>query len=794
MDKETRFKVDYESFLSHQDIIYHSPVEPHKRKPGENFIDGPLMGNGDLGAVAHGTGEKFLINVGKNDVWDRREVKLARPPLIQNEFINMILGDKDGSGLKGLKEISKILHIPYEKVYPCPKPVGQIILNNYTLKESSFYQKLSLYNALLSSQFKTNNSQAKISTFVTAEENLILTKYMYKGKRPLNLTVDLYRWKDREDKTMTSPTFGCDEKYFWIRYRFPKDALYPEGFEYVMLGTIKGAKYETKTLQNRARTIIHGEKSGEVEIYVSVATSRDAKEPLKEAKRIIEEVMEKGYEYIFSKHKNWWHSFWNKSFISLSDELMEKLWYTNQYFLACCSKKDKIAPGLYGNWIISDSSWWHGDYHLNYNFEQQYWGVYSSNHTELAYPYYDLISRILPMAKKEAREIYNQRGAKYPLTAYPTQMDKNPYPAIPWDRCMCLSAWVTQGFWWHYQYTLDKDFLQKKAYPLMVECLRFYQDFMKKENGKYVIWPTVSPEHWGITKNFKYNRNCIIDLALIKFLLRATIEASQILNVNKEEREIWKDMLENITDYPTYKSPEGKIFVDVEDAYPIIYNYPVPTAPVFPGEDIGMDSPKEVYEIAKRTAKNIRTNGNDSYIALPMAWMRLGLKEMYKLFRKMTLQRVRRNSCLKMYPALPNAGPVVENFAYTAVINEMLLQSYNGKIRVFPALPDNLSAQIANLRAVGAFLVSSEVEKSKVKYISLKSLKGSNCIIVNPWKEKNIRIRDMTKGKKEIKYTFKENEIAFKTKEGHIYVVDRRHTSFESFPMVILKGKERSGE
>ena len=76
MTERTRLKIDYASFLSQHDVIYDKPVEPYEQKRGENFIDGPLMGNGDIGLVVHGTPEKTLLNVGKNDIWDRRSISV----------------------------------------------------------------------------------------------------------------------------------------------------------------------------------------------------------------------------------------------------------------------------------------------------------------------------------------------------------------------------------------------------------------------------------------------------------------------------------------------------------------------------------------------------------------------------------------------------------------------------------------------------------------------------------------------------------------------------------------------
>ena len=69
---------DYGKVLAQHDIIFDSPGVPHNRQPGANLIDGPLMGNGDIGAVAHGHPEVMIINVGKNHVWDRFDFTFPR--------------------------------------------------------------------------------------------------------------------------------------------------------------------------------------------------------------------------------------------------------------------------------------------------------------------------------------------------------------------------------------------------------------------------------------------------------------------------------------------------------------------------------------------------------------------------------------------------------------------------------------------------------------------------------------------------------------------------------------------
>ena len=99
----------------------------------------------------------------------------------------------------------------------------------------------------------------------------------------------------------------------------------------------------------------------------------------------------------------------------------------------------------------------------------------------------------------------------------------------------------------------------------------------------------------------------------------------------------------------------------------------------------------------------------------------------------------------------------------------MLLQSYDGKIRLFPALPDTLSAQFVGLRAVGAFLVSAEIAQGQVEYVEITSLKGGSCIVVNAWKDSaNIRVRNISSNRN-AKVSIIGMDICFDTEENSVY-------------------------
>jgi hypothetical protein len=64
-----------------------------------------------------------------------------------------------------------------------------------------------------------------------------------------------------------------------------------------------------------------------------------------------------------------------------------------------------------------------------------------------------------------------------------------------------------------------------------------------------------------------------------------------------------------------------------------------------------------------------------------------------------------------------------------ATINEMLMQSHEGVIRLFPCWDKKSNASFENLRADGAFLVSAELKAGNVISLKIKSLMGRKCTV-----------------------------------------------------------------
>ncbi|MDO8685827.1 MAG: hypothetical protein Q7J78_04050 [Clostridiales bacterium] len=278
---------------------------------------------------------------------------------------------------------------------------------------------------------------------------------------------------------------------------------------------------------------------------------------------------------------------------------------------------------------------------------------------------------------------------------------------------------------------------------------------------------------------------------------------ANILGVDDDKAEKWKHILDNIREYPTIEISEdfkladmqgvktksvyeskisspGKVFVGFEGMPVIKNNAPATSMPVFPGDDIGIDSPKSIKDIAWRTVSIIPYYLYDDLVMLTLARVRLGKNEL-DLFEKLT-RIVRLNNgglSITDYPVV-----WVNGCGWPIVINESILQSYTGKIRINPVYL-KLDAQFMGLRSVGAFLISGEIRADGyVAYITLMSESGTTCYLHKPW-DGLMRIRSLSSMSK-IEYTEDDDIIRFDTDRGSLYIVDHPENPWESQPLTYI--------
>jgi len=489
---------------------------------------------------------------------------------------------------------------------------------------------------------------------------------------------------------------------------------------------------------------------------VAIVTSREAKDPKAAAIELARSTLAQDAAEVIRRHEAQWSEFWSASGVDLADPFLRDAWYRNLYFLRCVTRPGAISPGLFAG-LIHDRPAWHGDYHTNYNIQQTFWSAYVTNHADLAQPYDGLISEYLPRAKWMAREIFEHEGAYYPhvLFAYePPHPEKckspngRQYIHHVWGFTQGVNGFSVQPLWWHYKYAPDRKLLEKVAYPAVREVAIFQAEFLDRcertDGGKIVLGPSVSPEHWGWTKDFARNRNGTFDIALFRYMFQAAIEGATTLDRDEDLVARWRKALKQLPPYPT-TGGERPVVVDVQDAPPITYNIAVPAAPVFPGDVVTWFSPPAEKELFARTIAGCRWNGNNSAIILSVARARLSMPDAVDFLRTELKARTRPNATLtlnRLGHGFNNFGHYTEQFAASMAVSELLLQSVGDTIRIFPAWPKDKPAQFRNLRAQGGFLVSAAVAEGSVKPVTVTSTVGGKLRLLSPWPTLTVRRGD----------------------------------------------------
>ena len=494
------------------------------------------------------------------------------------------------------------------------------------------------------------------------------------------------------------------------------------------------------------------------------------------AERAAELALGADYERDKEKTRQKWETFFSASKVTLEDKEIEKFYNSSLYHLAGCMGNKGFPPGLFGNFITDDFFPWAGDYHMNYNYEAPYYCVFSSNHPELFDGYMTPVNDMRENAKKFAG-FFGCNGYAFPVSFGPKALDLYTMPECKeygvlflGQKSHAVYACVIPAMHWFSTY--DKEYALENYYDFMLNTAAFWEDYLVKKNGRYVIKGDAAheiPYYRG--KKFRYithfgqvnTVNAINSLGLVKLLFGSVYDMAKELGLNSEKYALWEDIIENLSDFPTFIKKGKKCFRYSRFGIRWRNENTVGLQHIYPASQIGFSSGEKLLKIARNTYfindRRLDDNGSNSYLP---AGARIGVDPDF------LIEGIRRN--IKEF-ALPNGlfrhhGGGIEHLAtIPATINEMLMQSYEGVIRLFPCWKKESDASFENLRADGAFLVSAENRGGKVSSLKIRSLRGRRCN-VECGDIKNI-INDTDK--EEIPFTKNGDMVSFETQPDAEY-------------------------
>ena len=476
---------------------------------------------------------------------------------------------------------------------------------------------------------------------------------------------------------------------------------------------------------------------------VFLATNHEGPDPRSEVLRKTAELTSARFEALKEAHAAFWRDFWARSSMRLSDPALENEWYAAHYFLAVSARNRRFPPGLYANFITVERPNWHGDYHLNYNYQAPFYAACSSNHPELTDCYMAPLEDFLPRGKEFAARL-GCRGVLYPCGIGPKGYMTEFIPGSRYEferpfmgqKSDALHAADIAVFRWNA--TRDPEFAREHAYPYLKACLDFFTDYAVLDNGRYSVPDDAAHEVPYYRADFEekdypwvHDKNNVVTLGLLRLCIPAAIDMAETLGVDEEKRSLWRAFLAKLSPFPTFIRRGRRVYRYTESGMAWCRGNDVGQQHIFPCGCVGLSSPAEDLVVARNTVRqrtDCFTDGNavSSFYAIAA---RTGFDPAFMLKK---LRRFNRES------GLPNllhhvGGGGLEYCAVNATaLNEMALQSHQGVVRIFPDWDESLDCSYRDLRADGAFLVSAEIRSGIFRRARIFCERGGSLRAVFP--------------------------------------------------------------
>jgi hypothetical protein len=705
---------------------------------------------------------------------------------------------------------------PYEYPMPCQKPVGQIIMGIDQMKDAEAPEiTQSCANGFVKLRETSGNSKAVIQYVLGMTSDIYAIRGEFMGiNSPVWLR--LFRHRDTAHEgymtpdgkkytrpgteadsafnyPMEPPTSGTDGRYFWIRQKFPAEKTFPKGFEYVLMGVvITPGKVNIETIENQlglgtappdkrianapgaaATAIFTPTGSGRFEALVTVVTTLEGADVMATAKNRLAMAQEGGFDGILKENTQWWNAFYDMrengrvysglTGADCTEEIMP-IYRSYADSHGGGTKTDMTRYECSAKWVVpeQDTHPWSSSPCYNEVFTSM---EFVGNRGDNQDMWKQLVSHYTEAGRDNAKNMFGAPGMAI-LHGYqpPVKADKFVHTTITLEFCLETLAGIIKPAWDEWDYGGDIEFLRRECYPMMREMALFYAAYVKKgDDGYYHIIPSMEPERWGWYYEFARNKDVISSLCMFRWALNRTAETSEILNVDADLREKWREIASNIAPYPIWETQEGPVFAAINGVEPRhedgdhdreAHQYPTILA-----DEINLDSPTELKEMMYRTCEIFRIARITRQTLLLLGYTRQDWERDNKAQARYDLQFRR----LTDTPESEWNGDV-----------EALLNSRSGRIHLFPAIAPEKEIAFRNFQTRGAFLVSAAKNSKEVYFLNVEARNDNVCQIMNPWPDRSVIVIDSV-SKKSVKTSIDKSNgecIVFPAKAGCKYSIN----------------------